>query len=143
MRRKCRAPESELAERETPKTGREIQDDVRGRCGHGETGSSWSPPLNVTWSKPRNPARDRNAGSLIQDFVQIVVDVDNEQTAVTLLFEPLLIRGGLCGAAVGGQLRHVVVVGLADFGLCVRLVAVDVDIEHDQTLTFSGRDIRG
>ncbi len=68
--------------------------------------------------------------------------MDNKQTAVALLVEPLLIRGGLCGAAVGGQLSHVVIVRLADFGLRVRLLAVDVDIEHDQTLSFSGRDIR-
>jgi hypothetical protein len=44
--------------------------------------SSWSPPLDVTWSKARNPARDRRASSLIQHFVQIVVDVDTEQTEV-------------------------------------------------------------
>jgi hypothetical protein len=35
-------------------------------------------------------------------FFQIVVDVDNEQTEVALLFEPLLVRRGLLGAAIGG-----------------------------------------
>ena len=44
----------------------------------------------------QKPARDRRASSLIHDFVQIIVDVDNAQTEVALLFEPLLIRGRLC-----------------------------------------------